>query len=55
MNSLVQASETKQSRLLTLLLTCLDTALTGSDGDGDDDDDDDDDEPAVSARLAHLR
>ena len=54
MNSLVQASETKQSRLLTLLLTCLDTALTGSDGDGDDDDDDDD-EPAVSARLAHLR
>ena len=37
-----------------MLLTCLDTALTGSDGDGDDDDDDDD-EPAVSARLAHLR
>ena len=54
MSTLVQASETKQSRLLTLLLTCLDTALTGSDGDGDDDDDDDD-EPAVSARLAHLR
>ena len=47
MNSLVQASETKQSRPLTLHLTCLDTALTGSDGG-----DDDDDEPAMSERLA---
>ena len=43
MNNLVQASETKQSRLLTLLLTCLDTALTKSDCEG---------MLAVSVRLA---